>query len=355
MDETSYRICPEIKGSWGRRNEPPEGKAAVYEKIFKRFPYTTLLCCISATGEFLPPQINWKGKSDAKLKIGGFRVMEYVQWTHWSTTESILHYCKIVLLPRVATVAPDARERKPRFVLLLDYAGVHIGAEFRKRFQEEFADTGILMFIPPNLTSSLQPLDVAVFGVFKPLANQHHTFSLVKGVLQHIWEKSPQAFEFSTKQARQACLAAIEAGWIDTAAAMNKPSGKEKLTKAWDNVLALRTLDAVRRPAAIASALNAVAADTADRQARGFRRPRKTDTRFITFPFGHPVRDLVGQAEEVLTREDLVEVGDEGPKELANCPEESDVDVEADVVGGIPVDETKSFAPRNAPQPLELE
>ena len=194
MDETAYQIAPPIPKNWRCSDGKPHADAEKYSRIFRRHPFTTLLCCVSASSEYLPPQINWKGKTD-RLKVGHDKVQEYVQHTHWSTVESIFHYVETNLVPRVRLAEKDDRGRSPKFMLILDYYGVHVSAEFRRCFRERFGEYGMLVFVPPNMTSTLQPLDVAVFGPFKAQAKKLHVTGLVEGAFQHTFAKNPRAFE----------------------------------------------------------------------------------------------------------------------------------------------------------------
>ena len=187
----------------------------------------------------------------------------YVQ--DWSTVESILHYVRTNLLPRRNTRMPDAQGRPPRFLLILDYYGVHVSALFRKRFREEFGETGAFVFVPPNMTGECQPLDMAVFGVFKPCAKRIHTTEIVEGAFQHLWRREPKQFEFSTAQARKACVNSIGSAWAETAVTLKR--AQSKLPEAWSGVTPPILLDGI-------TSSQRVAADDEQRKQNGYRRLR---------------------------------------------------------------------------------
>ena len=301
MDETAYQIAPPIPKNWRCSDGKPHADAEKYSRIFRRHPFTTLLCCVSASLEYLPPQINWKGKTD-RLKVNHDKVQEYVQHTHWSTVESIFHYVETNLVPRTRLAEKDARGRSPKFMLILDYYGVHVSAEFRRRFRERFGEYGMLVFVPPNMTSTLQPLDVAVFGPFKAQAKKQHITELVEGAFQHTFAKNPRAFEFSTHQSRKACVSAIATAWAEVA-----KEGKRQnsyLRTVWDSVA----------PSSVVGGVNAcirVISDNAERTARGYRRPRRGES-VITLPFGHPVTgplpEIPSKKKEEMHEDEMIHI-----------------------------------------------
>lgn len=330
-DETSYQITPTIDKSWRSKDGSVCAAAATYKKIFKRHNFTTLLCCISASGDFLPPQINWKGKSE-RIKVNHQGVAEYLQHTHWSTVDSILNYVRVNILPRVRAHPPDEDGRPPRFIFLIDYAGVHISYEFRKRFKEEFGSQGILAFVPPNMTGSLQPLDVSVFGAFKMKAKSIHTSSLVEGAFEHTWKKEPQAYEFSTRQARETCVKSIWDAWVAIQKDLGRRSGGDtRLQKAWANVFSVDPENTVAFASVGDGASRCVQRDAEERKIRGFRRPKLKES-IITFPFGHPVLDTPIDSKAPLSKDDAIEHSDIGPRpDDIDDDEDSDEELVADV------------------------
>tara|TARA_B100000446_G_C10541244_1_gene337022 strand:+ start:88 stop:2568 length:2481 start_codon:yes stop_codon:yes gene_type:complete len=82
--------------------------------------------------------------------------------TKWQTTSSLQQLFRDIILPYVAFVKQI--ERSARYaVVILDVAPAHIKGEFRDWLQSaEVQEHVRVIFVPPNCTSRLQPLDLSV-------------------------------------------------------------------------------------------------------------------------------------------------------------------------------------------------
>jgi hypothetical protein len=72
---------------------------------------------------------------------------------------------------RVAVAARLGRPADQKMIWLIDVWQVHVSKEFRGWMKEHYAQI-LVLFVPPNCTSKLQPQDVAVQKPFKA-AVQH--------------------------------------------------------------------------------------------------------------------------------------------------------------------------------------
>lgn len=152
------------------------------------------------------------------------------------------------------------------------------------------------------MTSTLQPLDVAVFGPFKAQAKKLHVTGLVEGAFQHTFAKNPRAFEFSTHQSRRACVSAIADAWAEVA-----KEGKRLNSN-------LRTVWDLIAPSCVVGGVNAcirVISENTVRAERGYRRPRRGEP-VITFPFGHPVTgplpEIPPKKKEEMHEEEMIHI-----------------------------------------------
>ena len=186
LDETSLRLFPEHTKSWCFANDFRRAGFRATKA------YTTVLCGMSASGDFLPAQVNWKGSTDGCLAFKGDQSRRPELWTsvcqtkgdsHWTTTDSLMLYIETVIVPHWIENRKDA---DTKFVVTLDYAPAHKSYETRKAFYEQFGSRGYLIFVPRRCTNTLQPLDIGSFGEFKPKVLQQQTALVVSGSMEHL-------------------------------------------------------------------------------------------------------------------------------------------------------------------------
>ena len=129
------------------------------------------LCTITASGQKLPLQIIAKGKTERCERsqiMPGITEGENVWVTHsengWST---IVTFCEYLENLRV-------HMGDKKIILLLDCYSVHRSQEVK----EKASPLGIeLIFIPPGMTDSCQPLDYRIFGALKGIAKRLYRIS----------------------------------------------------------------------------------------------------------------------------------------------------------------------------------
>ena len=94
------------------------------------------------------------------------------------------------------------------FVVVLDWAPVHIGYEFRKAFYDKYGihKSGVLVYVPPNTTSKLQTPDLSVFWAFKAAYKAAHT-TLVHTTAYEDTDRT--TFLWSSKTCRAAAYQAV--------------------------------------------------------------------------------------------------------------------------------------------------
>lgn len=153
------------------------------------------------------------------------------------------------------------------FVVVLDWAPVHIGIEFRKAFDNKYGklEKGILVYVPPQLTSQLQVLDTAVFAAFKSSYNISHTKIITTGIHQHT---ARSEFLWTSKNCRSAAYRAVNDAWSGLKVSRNVKEAFESL---------FVDTRAVRENSATSAKDHKLI-----REVRGQRRPKK-DESFIMF------------------------------------------------------------------------
>ena len=122
----------------------------------------TALICVSTTGTVLPAQLLYEGKTDRCHPNFNFPA-EWDVWhssNHWSNGQTVLRYLDEVFLPHV-----EAQRQEIGFpptqkaLLLLDVFRAHRMPSVLSKLEQANIDC---LFIVPNCTDQLQPLDVAV-------------------------------------------------------------------------------------------------------------------------------------------------------------------------------------------------
>jgi hypothetical protein len=114
-------------------------------------------------------QVFFQGKTSASLPAMSLRCgAKFAGW-HWTQSEN--HWSNIAIQKQLTNliISPYCQRKKQELGLpqsqkslwLIDCWRVHISEEYRKWVKEHHPDI-LVLFIPPNCTSRLQPQDVAV-------------------------------------------------------------------------------------------------------------------------------------------------------------------------------------------------
>ena len=122
----------------------------------------TALFAGSMTGDFLPPQLIYQGKTQRSLPKIDFPADWHVTFStnHWSNQSTMKDYVQKILLPYV--------ERKRRELKVAeDYPALVLFDNFKAQCTPEILkilddDNINVLLIPPNCTDRLQPLDLTV-------------------------------------------------------------------------------------------------------------------------------------------------------------------------------------------------
>ena len=116
----------------------------------------------SATGDFLPPQLIYEGKTDRCLPHYKFPETWHVTKTakHWSNEQTMMDYFNEVILLYI-------KEKRSLLKLSCDQAALLIFDNFKAQCTSSFLKlidehNVNVVLIPPNCTDRLQPLDLSV-------------------------------------------------------------------------------------------------------------------------------------------------------------------------------------------------
>lgn len=113
------------------------------------------------SGEFLPMQLLYQGKTDrcqAKYDFpGSFHI--YHSPNHWANEETVRLFYEKVIVPYVARVRIEKQIPDQKALLIMDNFKAHRTGDVLQPLEEN----GVLVvFLPPNTTDRLQPLDLSM-------------------------------------------------------------------------------------------------------------------------------------------------------------------------------------------------
>lgn len=127
----------------------------------------TVLLAVSLSGELLPPQVIYAGKTErchpSVIVPQGWNVTHSP--SHWSTKDTMVEYAEKILLPYMEEQRQklDLQEDAPG-LCIFDVFAAHRCEEFTRKLEEGRVK---YVFVPAGCTGLLQPLDISVNEPFK--------------------------------------------------------------------------------------------------------------------------------------------------------------------------------------------
>nr|XP_036576889.1 transposase [Colletotrichum truncatum]KAF6783710.1 transposase [Colletotrichum truncatum] len=129
--------------------------------------WTTMLECVSATGQALPPLVIYRGKSVQQqwFPLDIHKRDIYSGWKFtatengWTSDSTAVEWLENIFIPLTKPDHPSEQR-----LLILDGHGSHETTEFMYLCYKHKI---YLLFLPPHTSHVLQPLDQAVFGPLK--------------------------------------------------------------------------------------------------------------------------------------------------------------------------------------------
>ena len=120
----------------------------------------TAVFCGSATGDFLPLQIIYKGKTKRCNPCFQFPFDWHITHSpkHWSTEETMLQYIHEIIIPYVQAQRQLIKANRPALVVVDNFKG-QITEKISELLKQNDIHTCLL---PANTTDRLQPMDLSV-------------------------------------------------------------------------------------------------------------------------------------------------------------------------------------------------
>lgn len=170
LDETGMHLMPMPTSTFA-----PGGSVAVQVLGFRDKRQFTMIPILSADGRVVPlAQIIWEGKSvrcepAADVKALFPAILHGHTVSHWSSPETKEELIDALydrhVRPMMERAIADG-EPKPYWLVVLDVHSSNRNAAMLKRLKAKYP-TLLLLFVPPNCTSMLQPTDLELNGPIK--------------------------------------------------------------------------------------------------------------------------------------------------------------------------------------------
>lgn len=128
----------------------------------------TALLTISLSGNLLPPQLIYAGKTERCHPHYEFPEDWAISHSpsHWSTEGTMIEYCDSILAPYLESARKDSGRPNQRGLLILDVFAAHRTDAVKAQFNKLNLD---FVYVPAGCTGDLQPLDLAVNDEYKKL------------------------------------------------------------------------------------------------------------------------------------------------------------------------------------------
>lgn len=131
----------------------------------------TALLTICMTGQLLPPQLIYGGKTDACHPNYSFPENWHITHSenHWSNEATMLSYCDNIL---TAYLNETRKSPSQKALVILDVFAAHRCSSVKQKLESLNC---VYIYVPAGCTGDLQPLDLAVNDEYKGLMKAQFT------------------------------------------------------------------------------------------------------------------------------------------------------------------------------------
>jgi hypothetical protein len=164
-DETSWPVVMSPKKTWTKKADVKSEQSEVVAKINGDPKQCfTIMASINMAGDGLPLYMIAKGKTErceSQLETSDNSVITHTEtgWVTIAIMEKFLSFLRDLL------EADYGLKKRKKMLLVMDVYAAHRNKEIlSKAAQTYYID---LLFIPPGMTATLQPLDATIFGAMK--------------------------------------------------------------------------------------------------------------------------------------------------------------------------------------------
>ena len=153
-DETAIRLIP--YSDWTMEEQ---GKSKISIKGLNDKREITALLSVTLSGTILPPQLLYSGKTERCHPDFNFPKDWHTE-NLWANQLTVLRYIDTVLIPYLQSKRQELElPSTQKALLVMDVFKAHRCEEVLQKLEESNV---IVIFVPPNCTDQLQPLDLSV-------------------------------------------------------------------------------------------------------------------------------------------------------------------------------------------------
>ena len=171
----------------------------------------TVLLAITLSGQMLPPQLLYAGKTDKCHPSTTFPE----DWdifhspNHWSNEDTMLRYLDKIVIPYVSRVREQMGKPDQKALVICDVFAAHRTQDVKAKLDEANMER---LFVPAGCTGQLQPLDVAVNDQFKMELKQKFSSWYSSKVEAHLRDNSD--LDTFKVDLRSSVLKPVHANWL---------------------------------------------------------------------------------------------------------------------------------------------
>ena len=154
-DQTGIRIVPSSTWTMDAQGSRRVEAVGVNDKRL-----ITAVFCGSLTGDFLPVQVIYQGKTDRCHPHFQFPTDWDITHSpkHWSNEQTMVQYVENIIVPYVEARRTSFEDDTPALVIMDNFKG-----QITSAISELLEANNIpVVLLPPNTTDSLQPMDLSV-------------------------------------------------------------------------------------------------------------------------------------------------------------------------------------------------
>lgn len=204
-DQTGIHIVPSTSWTMDQRGSKRVELIGVDDKR-----QITAVFCGTLTGDFLPVQLIYKGKTPRchpKFKFPpGWHITHSPN--HWSTEETMVQYLEHIILPYVARMRES--EEEPALVIMDNFKG-----QITAKINSILEDNNIhVCLLPPNTTDLLQPMDISVNKPAKEFLRNEFQLWYSEKVMERIEEENVDAIDITPVKLQLPILKELGAKWL---------------------------------------------------------------------------------------------------------------------------------------------
>ncbi|KAJ3566905.1 hypothetical protein NP233_g6700 [Leucocoprinus birnbaumii] len=199
----------------------------------------TLMVMTTCTGEILPFQAIWSGKTERSLpssqvrkpaEDAGAAIFSLGGDNHWSTLPCVQEWIRKIVVPYLDQVRQKKKLERMNGCVIIDCWRVHRSKEFLTWMRTEFGWIKIA-FIPGGCTGKFQPNDVGIQRIVKHIIRQEASNYFMAQVKRHVDSGARGDFTFNTDLPT---LRNASVGWITKSFEYFKEH-PELVLKAWEH------------------------------------------------------------------------------------------------------------------------